>query len=238
MILVDRREGSKDYAKLLDDAILVELDAGDIAFTGNGPDGEVEIGVEIKKVNDLINSIMTGRLSGHQVPKLLESYYRAYIIVEGICKEDKEGGLNVIRGTRWKRMERGKRGIQYEGVCSYLTTLEEQAGIVVRTTADMAATATQITYLYNWWQKPYASHKALHQLYKRTPPTVSFVKPSLLRVIASDLPHVGYELSKEVERYFKTIERMMGASEEEWREIKGIGKGIAREVWEKLHEKR
>ena len=71
-------------ADLIKDSIIVRMDYGDAMVTGNGPCGQVDIGIERKRIGDLVNSITTGRLSGHQLPGLLAQYYKVYIIVEGM----------------------------------------------------------------------------------------------------------------------------------------------------------
>jgi len=243
MILVDSREGSKDLVKLLEDSILVELESGDVAFAGNGPEGPINVGVERKTVSDLINSVISGRLSGLQLPRMKEEYERVYLVVEGICRgHAKTKHLEMLRGPYWREVVRGrkgylnyKRGFSYEGLCHYLTTLEDLAGVVVRTTADLRATAVQIEYLHRWWSKPYTAHKGLCQIYKRPPPTVHFVKPSLLRIIASDIPGIGYSRSRAVAEHFKTFDALAEASIEEWMEIEGIGKTLAKSIWRELH---
>jgi DNA integrity scanning protein DisA with diadenylate cyclase activity len=60
-------------------------------------------------------------------------------------------------------------------------------------------------------------------------------KPSLLRRIAIELPNIGYERVAIVEK-FGTVRRMFEATEEEWRNLEGIGKVTAKNCWEALHD--
>jgi NAD-dependent DNA ligase len=59
-------------------------------------------------------------------------------------------------------------------------------------------------------------------------------KPTLVRRIAAELPLIGWGKSKAVEEYFPSVVQMVTASEKEWREIPGIGVGIAKGVVEEL----
>ncbi len=223
---------------LIDDGILVELEYGDMAFTGNGPEGEVQIGIERKAIGDLVNSIATGRLSGHQLPGLLSTYYKVYIIMEGMCRESTDGELEVYQHKKWMPLSRGKRKFAYRDIWSYLTTLEVFTGVVVRHTSNMVETANQISYLYHYWQKPWNKHRGHLQIHKVPPPAAILrpEKPSLIRRMASELPSVGWEMSLAVEKYFMTVGNMFVASEEDWREVEGFGKLTARKCWEVLHD--
>src|ERR1035437_1169131 len=69
MILIDKRIGSADLLAPLQaagfDAQLVELAFGDLAFEGKGPNGTtLNVGVELKRLGDLVSSLRTGRLAG------------------------------------------------------------------------------------------------------------------------------------------------------------------------------
>lgn len=216
----------------------MSLEYGDISFSGNGPEGEVQIGIERKVIGDLINSISTGRLSGHQLPGLLSTYYKVYIIMEGMCREDGNGELEVYQHHKWVHLSRGKRKFAYRDVWSYLTTLETFTGVVVRSTANMVETANQIEYLSYWWSKPWLKHKGHLQIHKSTPPSALLRpgKASLIRRMASELMGVGWERATAVEKHFGSVSKMFVAREEEWRKVEGFGKLTARKVYEALHE--
>jgi len=237
MIYIDFRVGSKELATLIEPSILVELKSGDAMFEGNGPKGKLQIGIERKTINDLINSIQDGRLSGYQIPKMLECYQRVYLIVEGIYRGNpRTGGLEQLQGKQWRYVSRGERKFSHEALWQYLSTLEEIAGIVIRNTNSLYMTAAQIMYLYHWWSKPFLAHRSLKRIYKRSMGYFHFHKPSLLRLFAFDLPHIDHDKSEIVEARFKTVDSMIAASEKEWAEIPGIGKIIAKEIWNKLHK--
>lgn len=235
LILIDRREGSADLTKHIPNSVLVELDFGDASFAGNGPDGPVEIGVERKRIGDLINSIMSGRLSGHQIPGMLETYYRSYLIIEGLCKENPHTGMvEVRRGIEWKEIRTGTRTIRVRDIFLYLTTLEVMTGVIVRKTTGIKGTAAQIIWLSDWWGKRWEEHKGHLTMHKTPPPAVFLKKPSTLRRIAAELPSVGWKRSQAVEEYFGSLKAMVNSTEEQWLEVGGIGKATAKAVLEVL----
>lgn len=236
-IFIDRREGSADLLKHISNSILVELEFGDAAFDGNGPEGGVQIGVERKRIGDLINSMLSGRLSGHQIPGMIEEYYRSYLIIEGLCRENPQSGqVQVRRGIEWRDVTMGKRAIRVRDIYLYLTTLEVMTGVMVRKTTGRKGTAAQIIWLYDWWSKKWEHHKGHLAMYKAPPPAarLSPTPLSTLRKLAADLPSVGWGRSLAVEEYFKTVKAMVNSTKEQWLEIEGIGKATAKAVMEVL----
>lgn len=237
MIFVDDRKGSKQLADLVTDGILTHLEFGDAFFTGNGLDGDVDIGVERKTIGDLVNSVSTGRLGGHQIPGLLETYFRVYLIVEGVWKgNSRTGELEVRKGKGWHNLDRGGRRFSYLGLWAYLNTLEVMTGVMIRPTVNISGTASMIEGLYKWWQKPWNKHESHLQMHKSGPPTalMKIGKPSLLRCMAAELPGIGWGRSLAVEKQFPSVEAMVLASEWEWRHVEGIGKITAKNVWEAM----
>lgn len=229
-MLIDRRE--QELARCLPDAAVVELDYGDAAFGGNGPDGRVEIGVERKKIGDLVNSIVSGRLSGHQLPGLMERYFKIYLVVEGVWRvSTHDGEVEVPKGSEWGNLERGRMKITGVMVHHYLSTLEMFAGIVVRKTASVRETAVMIGLLEGWWQKEWSKHKAHLGLHKEPMRMMDGRRPSLLVRMAAELPHIGITKALELEKHFSSVREMVEADEKRWTLIPGIGKITAQEVY-------
>ena len=84
MILIDSRTGSGELAPYISSPKLVcHLDFADFSFSGNGPEGGVGIGVERKGVMDLLQSMTSGRLVGHQLIGLQKEYDWTYLLVVG-----------------------------------------------------------------------------------------------------------------------------------------------------------
>ena len=236
MIFIDSRSGSKELAEYIEGAILTTLPFGDIYFQGNGPDGEIQIGIERKRIGDLIQSISSGRLSGHQLPGLLEEYGRVYLLVEGAWITDRHTGIiKVYRYGKFKPL--GESRFSTKRLLGYLVSLNAQTGVSVLTALDVRETAILIQELYQWWSQPWEKHTALLQVNRLTQPSAFLRpgKPPLIREIAITLPGIGYDRVRAVEEAFGTVGRMWEATEEEWREVEGIGKITAKRAWEALH---
>lgn len=234
MILIDSRTGSKEFfTRIRKPRKLVRLSFADFMFVGNGPTGPVAVGLERKTVGDLRDSFITGRLSGHQLPGLLDSYNVTYLIIEGKMKEDRRTGALMVWGRRNKRgawTQDLASQVSYGSIMGFLTTIENYCGIRVRFTENMSQTAQLVMDLNKWWAKGWADHKSLCMFNTASEYHVGMKRPSLLRKIAADLPGIGWKRSEAVEDEFNSIQEMMNADEDHWAFIPGIGKGIARSV--------
>jgi len=100
---LDYRTGSGELEKLfLPYGIKVnrtKLEFGDLAFEGRGPHGACSIVIERKRITDLIQSMESRRLSGHQLPGMAERYDYCYLIVEGIWRPGQNGELEIRNGS-------------------------------------------------------------------------------------------------------------------------------------------
>lgn len=213
---------------------VTSLAYGDVAFIGNGPDGPVKVGIEIKGGKagaDFLDSMCSERLAGHQIPGLTNLYDRSYLIIEGL-RPTKSGLLWTIpHGRR-------QRPIFTIDVKRYVTGLEE-SGVRVRWTRTPEDTAKVIVKeLLAFWSKDYDSHTSVNALYR--PVTFTLRREdeatTRLRRMAACLPHIGAGRSKPVAKHFGTIHRLVNAPEEEWRSIEGVGPTTAGDVVRAIHE--
>lgn len=238
-ILLDRRVGSKELAApLLQLNVpfeLTTLEFGDVAMMGNGPDGVTPLGVERKKVRDLVNSLVSGRLVGHQLPGLVSNYPYAWLVIEGTWREGADGLVELPSGKRqWQTMTPTMRG---RDLLAWILTLELRGGLKVRQTYDELDTARFVGALHHWWTaKEWREHKSHLALYAPVEQAL-YVKPSLTRRWANQLTGVGFDKSVAVERYFPSAFDMVVAHESDWKQIDGIGKGIAKRVIDEIHKR-
>lgn len=233
MITLDDRQGSKELLQYLPDgtAELGHLQYGDASFVGNGPDGlPYLIGIERKTLGDLINSVRRGRLQGQQLPGLVNAYNKVYLIVEGIFKA-KNGKLWQYKYGHWA--ETG--GMGAKAYLNLINSLTVFAGVIIHATPGIQETADLIYYLYEWWQKPWDQHRGHLGFYDGIQTAIYLRKPSLLRMVAKELPGIGWERSLSVARHFSSIGEMCAADEKEWQKIKGVGKRLAKQVFEAIH---
>jgi ERCC4-type nuclease len=232
VIYVDDRIGSVHYAPKLSPSQVERLEYGDIAF--ESVTGAL-IGIEVKKIGDALNSMLSGRLADHQLPGMLGLYDHNYLIVEGYYRADPESGLvQGWQGRGWKDLQSGRQRLTWSALDGWLTSMETLGGLHIRRTVTEAETVITIQSLYTWWQRD--DHKSL-KVFNTAADAAAVERPGLLRRLAAQLPLIGWERSAEVARYFGTAASMISASPADWMQIHGIGKGIALKVTEALHGK-
>ena len=238
MILVDDRIGSADLIGHLRhwsvECAMERLEFGDACFTGNGPHGTVAVGVEVKKIHDALSCMTDGRFSGHQLPGLVRTYDRVWLVLEGRFTVDFGTGLLLLDRKRRRDVAHGSRRFMYRDLSNWQTTMEVCANVRFRRTTDRVETARFLADLHGWFGKEYADHKAHLALHDEAPDVALFSRPSLARMVAAQLPGIGFKKSQDVVKKFGTVERMIRATVEEWEQVPGIGEGIARKVYDAI----
>lgn len=233
---VDTRAGSGPLIPLLQrrgvkDVEPATLYAGDIAIDGNGPEGRpISVGIEYKKLGDMLQCIDNGRFVGHQLPAMLDTYEVPILLVEGIWRERSDGILEVPTGPTWKPIRTGAGSAMASTLVGFLLTMELKVGIRVMRTGTTSQTVDWLYHMNRWWtSKEWEEHRA-HLAFDNSQALALISRPSLVRRVAGQLPGVGMGRSGPVARRFSSCVDMVLASESEWQEIEGIGKGTARKV--------
>lgn len=239
MIFVDYREEKrvKGSRGLWDDLkhtnLPIEracLDAGDLMFIGNGPEGkEVSVGVEFKKIRDLLGSIRTGRLAGHQILKLQQYDYR-FLVIEGEWRHDNNGFVTLRAGrTVWKIAPGRFRAMELDKTLLGFTL---RAGIFVWPTLTRRDTLRFLSSLYrNWTDGVWDAHSSHQTIYHPKP----LLPVSQFRSTISTLPGVGFKTSAVVEKHFKgSLRRALLAPTMEWTKIEHIGPITAEKITQAL----
>lgn len=256
MLLLDKRGGSGPLyeplkSKLNGQVKLAMLrspdgeDVGDVCWEGNGADGDMLVGAEVKSLGDMLASMRNDRYVD-QLNRMLDCYGFIYLLVYGIFRPDDHGILEVPSRDGWHALglvsrEQKKRGVRrgryyYSELDSFICSLEAKRGVRVRRCSNQTELVATIVDLYRWWQKPWDEHKSVEAIKCKTLGLFAR-KESLARMVAAQLPGIGWGRSKEVALKFGTVERMAQASEEEWL-IKGVvGPKTAAAVWEALRKK-
>lgn len=251
-ILIDPRAGSKEYLKSFEGASPAQLDAADMAFTGNGPGNQTWfIGIEHKKVSDLVGCIQSGRFSGTQLPKMVRMYDVCFLLVEGILGPDYSTGK---LSSRYGKGNIYTYGISYSGFVNFLTSVQlfsSLSGVpcIVLRSVNKKESEMVITGLYHYFQKPWEEHKSLltpdFTKIQRLPTEIGFeTRPEpgdddypeyFLRQAVMQIKGLSWQMAGKVSEIFQTLENAMGASEKDWERIDGIGKTLARRAYETLH---
>lgn len=212
------------------------LPSGDACWEGFGPDsGNWLVGVERKKIRDLINSMRTRRLSGSQIPEMWKTYDRSYLLVEGIWRPGSTGMIEINASSGWQTLTLQSSAVSYREVDSYLQSMAspELGGMIVYRTSTTAETAAWLVSRYKWWQKAWDKHTAHKQIYAPEPEVKKLgwravrEEPSMVWKMAAQLPGIDQK-AELVAKAFKTPLEMCQAGEDRWRKIKGIGPLIAK----------
>lgn len=247
MILVDPRAGSGQadrggdllpYIQALKiKASKSQLPYGDACFEGNGPKGRIGIGIERKRIGDMLNSIDDSRYAAFQKPGLKQFYDVDLLIVEGVWKPDTVSGylMECVQALTWRPYRYRSQMVRYSKLFRYLLSVQ-LSGTPVIITRDIEQTAYNIVETYHYFQKKWEDHTSLLEVQKVAIPDMN-CKPSLVRRWAADLDGVGVKLSQDAEQLFKTPIKLAQADETEWVRIKGVSvskaQSIVREIWGK-----
>lgn len=223
-LLVDDRAGSSDLipglAKLGLPVESTRLDFGDLYFMGRGVKGApVHIGVEHKKLPDLIQSLDSGRLQGHQLPGMLEHYDRCWLVVEGDWTHDPSGRAAVFKGRGIRRPLRGSPlAVELE---KWLLGLEVRGGLhIVRCNARRDSLRF-LCALYRWWtDKDLDRHKSHLAVHAPDADAATGAKQSQQFVALAAWPGIGYKTAAAVERECGgDLRRTMMWDEDRWASI-------------------
>ena len=237
---VDTRAGSNEIIEPLRkigiDVDATILDAGDISFAGNGPDGDMLIGVEYKKLGDLIQSMRNGRFAD-QLRAMKQHYQISWLLIEGGIKGYHPRSPVFIR-TGGKRPFKVPGNVSYHEIVSWCMTMCMQGGVLVWRTDSHEETVAWLRSLYLWWTtKEYHDHTAMLDFYQ--PPPIGsnpFTGPTLCQKVAVALPRVGAKKAIRASKYFRSVSAMVNATEGQWQEIDGFGKKDSATIVKAINE--
>ena len=244
MLFLSNLPNDQDLIKALGSIAIPCALFTDCAFWGKSPNSiNTNIGIERKKIGDLVSCILDGRLL-YQAQIAKENNIDIFIvIVEGRIRPNPDDGLLEIPcwGINPRTMHRAeiwtpvKPAMTYSRFDQYLTELHRDAGIMVKRTEDVKETAAVIKALWDNYQR--TDHQSLKQMFKPPTPTVQLVRPSLIRRIASEFPSVGWERSGAIAQYFQSVSEMVNADVSEWENIMTIdSNGKTRRIGHKTAE--
>lgn len=235
MIFIDRRVGSAELEPLIARhgvaTRLMELDAGDFAMDGNGPNGSIMICIERKRLRDMLDCVTTGRFAGLQMPLMLSRYEQNYLIVEGRYRPGADGLLEEYswRTKTWHPVYINRDGMTYQAFMGYLTSLEATSHLRLRHSEDPDNTAAMLVAMWHFWSKPWSAHNANKTFYveNHTGPLISH---PLVRRWGKELPGIGWERSEALAGAFPSAGVMANASAADWIRVPGIGKRLSAKI--------
>ncbi|MBL4631193.1 MAG: multidrug MFS transporter [Paraglaciecola sp.] len=201
-IQADDRESNSGILSLLQSHPNVMLDIKRMAYGDYLIDNWLII--ERKQINDLLVSIIDGRLF-QQAEKICQSPYQSLLIIEGQGRD--------IQNTKMDR-----RAVLGALACVSLTY-----GICVLRTKDKTETVN--TMFYAAQQKSRTEKKQLGRHGYRPK---SFKKRQSF--ILQGLPDVGPVLAEALLRHFGSVRSVMLATEEQLKEVAGVGNKTAKNI--------
>lgn len=213
---------------------LCQLSSADFCFQGEGPDGPMMIGIEIKNINDLVSSISDGRLQGinGQIDYLLQDYGEVWLAVYGKYRPSPKdcNTLQVYLESTERRKEgwydykiRDKTvpiGYVESFLCSPMLL---DIGVRVKVCQTLQELAVWIGVLYRSRTKPYGQHKSFRSINKaKTIPFSEGLTTTQKNIIAvaTELPGIGFEKAYAAAFHFDSVREMINATPEQWAEIK------------------
>ena len=236
MILVDSAIGSVDLVPVIQ-RIGVRCEkthlAGDAMFEGRGPQGPLLIGVERKKLHDMLACIDDARYNDQRI-RMRQDYDISILMVEGHWKPHDNKGLlmeGFSGGIAWGLCRYRSQSVMYSKLKRYLMSVS-LSGVIVDYSREPYQTAYNICEWYHYFQK--RDHTSLLEIQKIAIPTMNF-RPTLVRKWANDIEGIGTKLSLDAERIFKKPITLANGDERDWLRIPGIGiksaQQIVREIW-------
>lgn len=213
------------------------MEFGDVAFEGRGEGGaSVVVGLELKKTEDLIRSLLHKKLAGVQLPGVYRDYAQRWLLTEGIWRENADNGYLEVMRNGWQPARAGNMFIKASDMRRHLMTLRFMFGAQYEHCPTRRDTIGFLADLYTWWtSKDLDQHKAHLQMYYNPPPLVQYQEPTLTQKIAALLEGIGWTKGKAVAEFFGfSVRRMACAPVQEWMKIDGIGKKIAESAVKQL----
>lgn len=239
---LDKRDGSRALAPYLL-AHGIQLAEGiwpaDIEFLGTTALGEcTPIGIEHKSAvtGDAFTSMSDGRLTGEQLPRMVEHYPAVrYVIIEGNTRRAADGTLELSRkpGSAWEpAYSRSGAGWTYREFKNRIESIEEfwsyphcSGRTRVVETYDAYESAAFIVDRYHYWQRPYEQHSSARQwdhsqdIQQSLNPLARNRRVPLVQLWAADIDGIGPKLSSFVARHFETPISLALAGEGEWKSV-------------------
>lgn len=254
MILVDGAHGSIELKGIIPrHGIACEsahLPFADACFEGNGPEGVVGIGVERKRLSDMLACVTDARYTGHQRVGMSKMYAFSLLVIEGLWKPDTRSGILLWGYEKpdykvvWtQNPPDGGRPVMYRTLRRYLFSVQfSSSRVIILFSRDIAHTAFEIVELYHWFQKRWQDHKsmlAMHAGYHMggntwgkdyaSIPTL-MGEPNLVRKWAAQLDGVGVVKSADAARIFRTPRLLANSDEMDWLKIPNVGVETAQRI--------
>lgn len=160
--------------------ILTTLSSGDVSFYGNGSNGTISIGIEVKEITELLSSLLSGRLQDTQMRGMINDFdeghrwilhygrYKANPL-DGMIQTWKEG--HSQRRAGWytfkiKSKDRSgrlvERTIPYSFLEAFKCCSAKEYGFSFVRVENIIEAAQWLSVLYHTWTRPHHTHRSMH----------------------------------------------------------------------------
>jgi ERCC4-type nuclease len=206
---------------------MTRLPSGDIMIIGKGPNNSpLSIGIEYKKVGDLLDSLHSKRFQGFQHPNMCQDYQICFLLVAGRVREH-NGMLQYTNGstTKWHDADFGGNfSYTYDAYLKFISGpgfIQHFNLLSVETVADAAR---QVCALYEVYNKSWSKHQSFRCTQSvalreakfddnQLTPLVHITKAhqKWIRFISS-IPGVDFEIASALCEKFSNIDQICKAS--------------------------
>ena len=162
-------------------------------------------GVEVKSVEDFVDSIIDGRLL-QQIKNLKSNFERPVIVIEG---------TQDIYGVR---------NVHHNSILGMMATIAVSYGIPIIQTKNFKETSALLQIIAKREQEETSRDFSLHA--DRKPATLKEQQ----EYVVSSFPGMGLSLAKPLLKKFKTIKNIVNSSEKELQQVEKIGAVKARQI--------
>lgn len=252
MIFMTDEENDRDLVPLFGGlATVMRLPFGDWNWLGVWDGGQpIWVWGDRKKIGDLVSCVTdTNRLLA-QIQKAYEAGFRIFfVVIEANYRPSPTSGmLQTLHGKEWRDYhlnpkDKNSPMVEYSRIDNYLNQLDFYLGVRVRISRSPRETARMVIDLYHLFQQPPEEHSSLKKFEVDTKAKGSYLqRPTLIRKIANQLPHVGWEKSQAFEDRFGTAKELcqiLGLGElgkKELMSVDGVGKKIASDIVEAIEQ--
>lgn len=224
-------------------ALPKHLTSGDFCFAGNGPDGDCLIGVERKRIKDMLSSIRLGRLS-EQLERMVRHYEYPFLILEGTFRTNWYTGLLEEKyGRDYSAVQVGKStflGLELESAISSFLAATPVRYIRTRSERETVEWLVSLNHAFSKpWDQQIAKVTAIH-----TPLQYASVgKASTVRRVTNALSGLGWEKSGTLEQNYGSVWDLMSTDPDcscirpakDYERLPGFGPVMSKKVWNQLH---
>ena len=223
---IDDRIGSVELADPLRKrglpVVVERMEAADLAWESERDGERVVVGVERKRIDDVLTCIRTRRWSDHQLPAMREACDVIVLLIEGIWQAGEDGELKVWRRGGWGHPAVGQRPASM--LRSFALTQMFKAGVHVVFSATTTSTLDWLQETYWWWSADggYARHHSDGGGVYLPQPTIG--KLNDVGRMACVIDGLGPTWAVWVQEAFKSPADAMQAGIKRWASIEAVSK--------------